>query len=36
VNGQRVPTHDLSDGDEIWIGDVKVRFTSAWSPRGAA
>lgn len=36
VNGSRVPTHQLTDGDEIWIGDVKVRFASAWTPRGAA
>lgn len=32
VNGARVPAHDLANGDEIWIGDVKVRFTSAWTP----
>lgn len=32
VNGSRVPTHNLVDGDEIWIGDVKVRFASAWAP----
>lgn len=36
VNGARVPTHDLTNGDEIWIGDVKVRFSSAWTPQGAA
>lgn len=36
VNGARVPTHDLANGDEIWIGDVKVRFASAWTPQGGA
>lgn len=36
VNGTRVPTHSLTDGDVIWIGDVKVMFKSAWTPPGSA
>lgn len=35
VNGDKVPTRDLVDGDVIWIGDVKVMFKSAWTPPGA-
>ncbi|MFN7976720.1 MAG: FHA domain-containing protein [Vicinamibacterales bacterium] len=36
VNGTRVATHALVDGDVIWIGDAKVMFKSAWTPPGAA
>ena len=36
VNGKRVTTHALVDGDVIWIGDAKVMFKSAWTPPGAA
>lgn len=36
VNGARVTTHALADGDVIWIGDAKVMFKSAWTPPGTA
>jgi hypothetical protein len=35
INGERVPEHTLSDGDLIWIGDVKMAFKTNWTPPAA-